>query len=65
MKTNNSFSDYVDKALTFFLIFGICMIILYCKIFEFIIIRSSIRKNIVNENLNNEIYINEEIIKGE
>lgn len=65
MKTNNSFSDYVDKALTFFIIFGICMIILYCKIFEFIIIRSSIRKNIVNENLNNEIYINEEIIKGE
>lgn len=65
MKTNNSFSDYVDKALTFFLIFGICMIILYCKIFEFIIIRSSMRKNIVNENLNNEIYINEEIIKGE
>ena len=65
MKTNNSFSDYVDKALTFFIIFGICMIILYCKIFEFIVIRSSIRKNIVNENLNNEIYINEEIIKGE
>lgn len=65
MKTNNSFSDYVDKALTFFIIFGICVIILYCKIFEFIIIRSSIRKNIVNENLNNEIYINEEIIKGE
>lgn len=65
MKMNNSFSDYVDKALTFFIIFGICMIILYCKIFEFIVIRSSIRKNIVNENLNNEIYINEEIIKGE
>lgn len=62
MKTNNSFSDYVDKALTFFIIFGICIIILYCKIFEFIVIRSSIRKNIVNENLNNEIYINEEII---
>lgn len=65
MKTNNSFSDYVDKALTFFIIFGICMIILYCKIFEFIVIRSSIRKNIVNENLNNEIYINKENIKGE
>lgn len=65
MKTNNSFSDYVDKALTFFVIFGICVIILYCKIFEFIVIRSSIRKNIVNENLNNEIYINEENIKGE
>jgi hypothetical protein len=56
MKTNNSFSDYVDKALTFFIIFGICMIILYCKIFEFIIIRTSIKKNIVNENLNNETY---------
>jgi hypothetical protein len=62
MMTNNSFSDYIHKALTFYLIFGICMIILYCKIFEFIIIRTSIKKNIVNENLNNETYINEEII---
>lgn len=65
MKTNNSFSDYVDKALMFFIIFVICVIILYCKIFEFIVIRSSIRKNMINENLNNEIYINEENIKGE
>jgi hypothetical protein len=56
MMTNNSFSDYIHKALTFYLIFGICMIILYCKIFEFIIIRTSIKKNIVNENLNNETY---------
>ena len=53
---NNSFSDYVNKALTFYIIFGICMIVLYCKIFEFIIISSSIKKNIVNENLNNETY---------
>ena len=49
-------SDYIHNALTFFLIFGICMIVLYCKIFEFIIISSSIKKNIVNENLNNETY---------
>lgn len=55
-------SDSIYEALTFYLIFGICMIVLYCKIFEFIVISSSIKKNIVNENLNNEIYINEEII---